>query len=230
MNTDNIFKLMVSRGISAKELSEKTGISTGNISDWKSGRSAPKADALIKIAHTLNVSVDYVTHGASTQMSEIIDFLGADKYCVKYVDGEDCICRTIGDYEIEISGCNHKSMRVDLFLWKLSDSNSPAYIDAYKYKITSKAELKTIIDFIEKNIHNISDFIICGELNVNTNPTKGANSHNTINGNNNIIGNGNVLREPLSEQEDALLRIFKKLDVIKQAQLLAYAVEFGKEE
>ena len=37
-----------------------TGISPGNISDWKSGRSAPKADTLIKIADYLNCSVDYL--------------------------------------------------------------------------------------------------------------------------------------------------------------------------
>lgn len=57
---NNIFLLMEEKGIQAKELSEMTGISPGNISDWKSGRSAPKADTLIKIADYLNCSVDYL--------------------------------------------------------------------------------------------------------------------------------------------------------------------------
>lgn len=60
VKVDNIFSLMNENGITAKELSEKTGISSGNISDWKSGRSTPKAEALIKIATLFNVSVDYL--------------------------------------------------------------------------------------------------------------------------------------------------------------------------
>lgn len=51
------------------------------------------------------------------------------------------------------------------------------------------------------------------------------NSNNTVTGNNNIIGNGNTVGENLSEQEKALFNIFKNLDVVKQAQLLAYAAE-----
>lgn len=60
MKVDNIFSLMSERGISSKELSKQTGISSGNISDWKSGRSTPKADNLAKIADYFNVSVDYL--------------------------------------------------------------------------------------------------------------------------------------------------------------------------
>lgn len=54
------------------------------------------------------------------------------------------------------------------------------------------------------------------------------NSHNTISGNNNIIGNGNCIGEKLTEQEIALIDIFGKLDVIKQAQLLSFAAELSK--
>lgn len=55
------------------------------------------------------------------------------------------------------------------------------------------------------------------------------NSNNTVTGNNNIIGNGNTVGENLSEQEKALFNIFKNLDIVKQAQLLAYAAELEKE-
>ena len=61
-----------------------------------------------------------------------------------------------------------------------------------------------------------------------TNSTTEINSHNTISGNNNIIGNGNSVGEKLSEQEAALLEIFRKVDVIKRAQLIAYAAELEK--
>lgn len=125
LKIDNMFTIMNNKGVSAKDLSNETGISAGNISDWKSGRSMPKAEALTKIADFLDCSVDYL--------------LGR------------------------------------------------------------------------------------------TNAASDINSHNTISGNNNIIGNGNGIGEKLSEQETALLDIFKKLDVIKQAQLLAYAAELSKE-
>lgn len=55
------------------------------------------------------------------------------------------------------------------------------------------------------------------------------NSHNNISGNNNIIGNGyNTGDNLLTEQETALVSIFKSLDVINQAKLLTYAAELQK--
>ena len=45
-NLNNLFEIMGVLGINAKKLSDKTGISTGNISDWKSGRSMPTAKNL----------------------------------------------------------------------------------------------------------------------------------------------------------------------------------------
>ena len=59
LNLQNLFTLLAPRGTS-KKLSEATGISTGNISDWKSGRSKPTADALILVADYFDCSVDYL--------------------------------------------------------------------------------------------------------------------------------------------------------------------------
>lgn len=55
-----LFEIMKQRGIKAKELSEAIGASTGNISDWKSGRSSPNIEVLPKIAEFFNVSTDYL--------------------------------------------------------------------------------------------------------------------------------------------------------------------------
>lgn len=60
MILDNFFKLLSIRKISAKKLSEDTGISTGNISDWKNGRSMPTALKLIQLADYLDCSVDFI--------------------------------------------------------------------------------------------------------------------------------------------------------------------------
>ena len=53
-------KLLKERGISAYKVAKATGISTGSLSDWKKGRSSPKADKLQKIADYFGVSVDYL--------------------------------------------------------------------------------------------------------------------------------------------------------------------------
>lgn len=41
-------------------ISDQTGISTGNICDWKSERSKPSAESLVIVAEALNCSVDYL--------------------------------------------------------------------------------------------------------------------------------------------------------------------------
>ena len=55
-----LYELMDERGIKAKDITAATGISSGNIADWKSGRSAPKAQSLSMLAEFFGVSVDYL--------------------------------------------------------------------------------------------------------------------------------------------------------------------------
>ncbi len=57
----NLHKLLSTRG-KKSELSEKTGISTGNIRDWfnPDKQAQPSADALVKISKALDCSVDYL--------------------------------------------------------------------------------------------------------------------------------------------------------------------------
>ncbi len=55
-----LFELMAKCKITQQQLSQATGISQGNISDWKNNRSAPKAEALVKIADYFNVTTDYL--------------------------------------------------------------------------------------------------------------------------------------------------------------------------
>lgn len=71
--------LLKKRGEKTK-LSEETGISTGNISDWfnPSKNAQPSADALVKISKALDCSVDYllgltdVKRRVTTESSSII--------------------------------------------------------------------------------------------------------------------------------------------------------------
>lgn len=60
INSDNLFVRIKELHLSAKKVSEATGISTGNISDWKSGRSMPSAVNLAILADYLKCSIDYL--------------------------------------------------------------------------------------------------------------------------------------------------------------------------
>ena len=60
INLDNLFKRISDLNLNAKKISEMTGISSGNISDWKNGRSFPSASKLSILANCLNCSVDYL--------------------------------------------------------------------------------------------------------------------------------------------------------------------------
>ena len=53
-----VFQLMRQRNITAKQLSKDTGISEGNISDWKSGRSKPSMEKVAILADYFHVSTD----------------------------------------------------------------------------------------------------------------------------------------------------------------------------
>ena len=55
-----LFQLMRQRNITAKQLSEDTGISAGNISDWKSGRSKPSMEKVAILADYFHVSTDFL--------------------------------------------------------------------------------------------------------------------------------------------------------------------------
>ena len=55
-----IFEIMAEKKITATALSAATGISSGNISDWKSGKSAPSRIALQKVSKALDVSIEYL--------------------------------------------------------------------------------------------------------------------------------------------------------------------------
>ena len=57
---NNLFARMEELNKNAKTVSAETGISTGNISDWKSGRSMPSASKLVILAKCLDCSADYL--------------------------------------------------------------------------------------------------------------------------------------------------------------------------
>ncbi len=55
-----IFETLEIKGISQKQLAEAIQVSTGNISDWKSGKSAPVGEVVIKIAAFLDINPNQI--------------------------------------------------------------------------------------------------------------------------------------------------------------------------
>lgn len=54
----NFEKILISKGLKAADVSKATGIAQSTLSDWKSGKSTPKTDKLIKIAAFLETTVE----------------------------------------------------------------------------------------------------------------------------------------------------------------------------
>ena len=61
--------------LTQSDIKQKTGISTGNLSDIERGRSAPSASALCELSDVLECSVDYILFGKSrnTDKSKLSD-------------------------------------------------------------------------------------------------------------------------------------------------------------
>lgn len=60
---ERILELMKSKGVKAKDVTEHAGLGHGAITNWKTGRSKPNMDAIIKLATYFGVSADYLLFG-----------------------------------------------------------------------------------------------------------------------------------------------------------------------
>lgn len=67
-----IFELIQQKNITQRDLAKAVGVSTGNISDWKSGRSKPSFDVLARIAKYFGVSTDYLLGLTETKENPIL--------------------------------------------------------------------------------------------------------------------------------------------------------------
>ena len=72
-----LFKLMEVKKITAKKLSEDIGISTGNISDWKNGRSSPTLEKIQVLSDYFDVSTDYLL--GKTDIPKVQNIVVTDK-------------------------------------------------------------------------------------------------------------------------------------------------------
>nr|DAM62670.1 MAG TPA: Repressor protein CI [Caudoviricetes sp.] len=69
IDLDNLFKEI--KNVGAAKFYKDTGTSSGNVSDWRSGRSYPGAEKLISCAEYFDCSVDYLLGRTQIRKSEI---------------------------------------------------------------------------------------------------------------------------------------------------------------
>lgn len=55
---DKFRQIIQEKGITTYRVAKETGIANSTLSDWKNGRSTPKADKLLKIANYLGIPVE----------------------------------------------------------------------------------------------------------------------------------------------------------------------------
>lgn len=70
----NILNIARERGYTNKQLCELLGKNSSYISDWKSGKSKPKADEIILLAKEFNVTTDYLLGRSESEKTDI-DFV-----------------------------------------------------------------------------------------------------------------------------------------------------------
>ncbi|UMV50235.1 helix-turn-helix domain-containing protein [Paenibacillus macerans] len=81
---ERIELLIKNAGLTKKAFCLKLGISTGNLGDWKRGKSTPSSNKLIEIADFFDVSLDWLMTGREKQASAVNE--GKAKYTAR--DGD----------------------------------------------------------------------------------------------------------------------------------------------
>lgn len=66
-------KLMNKESLSISDAARKCGCAPSTLTDWRAGRSKPKADKLLDIAHAFGVSMEYIMTGVKTQSEPLSD-------------------------------------------------------------------------------------------------------------------------------------------------------------
>lgn len=79
-------ELLEKKGIKTSAVAAATGISNMTFSDWKNGKSTPKADKLQKIADYFGVTVDYLITGKDNTPHTIAAHFDGDEYTEEELD------------------------------------------------------------------------------------------------------------------------------------------------
>lgn len=75
MDYESFEKLLEAKGTSVYRVSKATGIAPSTFSDWKSGRSTPKADKMSKLADYFGISLDTMLGTDSGKQTDMTGYL-----------------------------------------------------------------------------------------------------------------------------------------------------------
>ena len=103
-------KLLRSHGVTVYQVAKATGIAASTFSDWKSGRSTPKADKLARIAEFFSVSLDELlgtdlglrnaeTSYRSLRASKMVPVIGVIRAGSPIVTNETMLGREFADVD-----------------------------------------------------------------------------------------------------------------------------------
>ncbi len=113
-----LFELMEKRKISATELSKAIGVSSGNISDWKSGRSSPSFERLSDIANFLDVTTDFLL-----ELSSEVEMNHIQKYRTLDEEGRENVDDVL---EVEYKRCTEEQKPMDWAIPPVDESDAAA--------------------------------------------------------------------------------------------------------
>ena len=103
-------KLLISHKTTVYKVAKATGISASTFTDWKQGRSSPKADKLAKIADYFSVSLDHLlgtesglrqreAHYKAVRASKLVPVIGVIRAGTPLVTDETLLGREFADVE-----------------------------------------------------------------------------------------------------------------------------------
>ncbi|GGA37264.1 helix-turn-helix domain-containing protein [Paenibacillus physcomitrellae] len=86
---ERIDLLIRMKKMTKKSFCEKLGISTGNLGDWKRGKSTPSTNKLIEIAAFFDVSLDWLMLGKGAFNSAVKEQAESYSHYYSHLDEED---------------------------------------------------------------------------------------------------------------------------------------------
>ncbi len=72
---ENLKRLMKDRGITARTLSQATGIPTSTISEWSAGREPKLSKSTVKLARYFDVSIEFLITGEEPEQTVVSNLI-----------------------------------------------------------------------------------------------------------------------------------------------------------
>lgn len=208
-----ISELLDEQGKSQKDLATAVGVSTGNVSDWKSGRAKPNSDVLVRIAEYLDVTVDYllgVSNIRSTKALTEMYKVGIDKWLIDQAFTEE---------ESKALSGHYLDM---LFRYKdaINALSNNVHSERRKELISNDASGETVTiesaNYIRREVRSLIDWMVALPFYFNSNSQFSdkdtSELFEKLYAMYGVLREGEIGRSELDEDESDLLGLYRSLD------------------